>query len=206
VPASLHPNRRYGGKTTEERRGERREKLLDAGLELFGTVGYAATTIEMLCAATRLHPRYFYEEFRTRESLLLAVYDRHVATVLGAVLGALAAAPSDARARMEAGLAAFVDGALADERAARINYFEIVGVSPALEARRREVLRAYAELIADEISGLAPERRPPGEDRHLTAVAFVSATDGLIIDWLTTPTRTDRARIIATLVDIFMPE
>jgi len=195
VPASLHPNRRYGGKTTEERRGERREKLLDAGLELFGTVGYAATTIEMLCAATRLHPRYFYEEFRTRESLLLAVYDRHVATVLGAVLGALAAAPSDARARMEA-----------DERAARINYFEIVGVSPALEARRREVLRAYAELIADEISGLAPERRPPGEDRHLTAVAFVSATDGLIIDWLTTPTRTDRARIIATLVDIFMPE
>jgi AcrR family transcriptional regulator len=206
VSASLEPGRRYGGKTTEERRAERRERLLDAGLELFGSVGYAATTIEMLCAATRLNPRYFYEEFGTREALLVAVYDRHVEAVLGAVLGALAAAPAEPRARMEAGLTAFVAAVLADERAARINYFEIVGVSPELEAHRRDVLRGYAELIADEIAHLPPDRRPPGDDRRLTAVAFVSATDGLITDWLTTPGETGRGAIVATLVEIFLPE
>lgn len=203
--SSVAASRRYGGKTTEERRSERRERLLNAGLDLFGTVGYAATTIELLCGATRLNPRYFYEEFGTREALLRAVYDRHVGAVLAAVMGALENAASDPTARMRAGLAAFVDAVLVDERAARINYFEIVGVSPELEAHRREVLRAYADLIADEINQLAPDRRPPGTDRHLTAVAFVSATDGLIIDWLTTPQPAERSDLIATLVGIFMP-
>jgi AcrR family transcriptional regulator len=206
VPASLDPSRRYAGKTTQERRADRRERLFEAALELFGSVGYAATTIEMLCAATRLNPRYFYEEFRTREALLVAVYDRHVEAVLAAVVAALAEAPAEPRARMQAGLSAFVAAVLADERAARINYFEIVGVSPELEAHRRDVLRAYADLIADEIDQLPPDRRPPGTDRRLTAVAFVSATDGLITDWLTTPGDADRGAIVATLVEIFMPE
>ena len=45
------PRRGYGGRSAAERRAERRERLLAAGLELFGTRGYAATSIERLCAA-----------------------------------------------------------------------------------------------------------------------------------------------------------
>jgi AcrR family transcriptional regulator len=77
--------RRYGGKTATERRDERRERLLDAGLELFGTDGFAAVTIEALCAEAGLNPRYFYEQFATREELLGAVYERHVVAVLQTV-------------------------------------------------------------------------------------------------------------------------
>ncbi len=44
------PARRYGGKSLEQRREERRRRLLDAGLELFGTQGFQHTTIEQLCA------------------------------------------------------------------------------------------------------------------------------------------------------------
>ncbi len=58
--------RRYGGKTTTERRAERRERLLDAGLALFGTQGFATVTIEALCAEAGLNPRYFYEQFSRR--------------------------------------------------------------------------------------------------------------------------------------------
>ena len=197
----MAPERRYGGKTTDERRAERRERLLDAGLELFGTIGYAATTIEMLCGATRLNPRYFYEEFQTREALLQAVYDRHVESVLEVVRAAVEQAPPEPRARLEAGLRAFVAGTLADERAARINYFEMVGVGPALEARRREVLRTYADLMAGQIEQLGAI----AADARLAAVAFVSATDGLIIDWLADPGQGGRDRIVATLLDLFAP-
>jgi AcrR family transcriptional regulator len=205
MPPSTGPGRRYGGKTAEERRAERRTRLLDAGLELFGTVGYAATTIEMLCAATHLNPRYFYEEFETRESLLAAVYDRHVQAVMGAVAEALESAPPDPRARLDAGLRAFVDGALADERAARINYFEMVGVSRALEDRRRDVLRAYADTIADQVAAVATPDQLGRLDRRLAAVALVGATDGLIIDWLSDPERGDSDTIITTLLEIFAP-
>jgi AcrR family transcriptional regulator len=198
--------RRYGGKTTAERRAERRTRLLDAGLELFGTIGYAATTIEMLCNATRLNPRYFYEEFHTREALLAAVYDRHVEVVLQGVTTAIESAPPEPRERLEAGLQAFIDGALADERAARINYFEMVGVSPELERHRRDVLRLYAELIATEAAGLAPGVLAEGIDPRMAAVALVGATDGLIVDLLAGGEQGDKDQVLATLVAIFAPD
>lgn len=197
--------RRYGGMSAAERSEERRLRLLDAGLELFGTRGYAATTIEQLCAQARLNPRYFYAEVDSREALLRAVYDRHVEEVREAVLAAIAAAPPDPRGRMSLALRAFIDGSLADERAARVNYFEMVGVSPDLEQRRREVLGSYADLVASQIAAIEPPILPPGADLRMSAVALVSATDGLIIDALGGPGEPDRDAMIATLTELFTP-
>jgi AcrR family transcriptional regulator len=197
--------RRYGGKTADERRGQRRGQLLDAGLQLFGTVGYAGTTIEALCAQAGLNPRYFYEQFESRELLLRAVYDRHVQQVLATVLTVLQDATAGPRERLEAGLRAFVDATLADERGARVNYFELPGVSRELEAHRREVLRAYAELIASQARTLdAPASLTAGDPR-LAATALVGATDGLIIDWLSGERQDDREQLVSTLLEIFAP-
>ncbi|HET9075096.1 MAG TPA: TetR/AcrR family transcriptional regulator [Solirubrobacteraceae bacterium] len=201
--------RRYGGKSAEERRAERRERLLDTGLELFGTRGYAGTSIELLCAEAGLNARYFYEEFETRERLLQAVYDRHIDHVFAAVLAAVDAAAPHPAERLRAGLTTFVDQTLADPRAARVNYFEIVGVSSALEARRREVLARYAEMVGSQFAQLlGPGTPPPGGDLHLAAVALVSATDGLIIDRLSDAGGAaagpeDRLRIVTSLLGIF---
>jgi AcrR family transcriptional regulator len=195
--------RTYAGKTLQERRTERRERLLDVGLQLFGTRGYAQTTIEQICAAARLNPRYFYEEFETREALLGAVYERHVRAVAERVRSAIEAAPRDPRVRLEIGLRAFLDGSLADERAARINYFEVVGVSPELERLRRRVLGEYAVLIAGQLRDLANGSPLSGGDVRLTAVALAGATDGLVIDWLSGERRYDREAITATLLEVF---
>jgi AcrR family transcriptional regulator len=203
--AKTEDGRRYGGMTAAERRAERRGRLLDAGLELFGGRGYAATTIEDLCAAARLNPRYFYAEVDSRETLLQAVYDRHVEEVREAVLEAIAAAPTDPRGRMTAGLRAFIEGSLADQRAARVNYFEMVGVSAELEARRREVLGSYADLVAAQIAAIEPPILPPGADLRMSAVALVSATDGLIIDALGGSAEPDPDAMIATLTALFVP-
>jgi AcrR family transcriptional regulator len=205
--------RRYGGKTAAERRAGRREKLLDTGLELFGTRGYVATSIELLCATAGLNARYFYEEFDSREALLQAVYDRHVEAVFAAVTEAVSAAAVAPRERLTAGLTAFVHNSLADPRAARVNYFEMVGVSAALEARRRQVLRLYADLAIAQL-----EQRPPADpgtvapalagDLPIAAVALVSATDGLIIDRLSdtargAPTHSDLDQIVSALTALF---
>jgi AcrR family transcriptional regulator len=195
--------RRYGGKTATERRDERREQLLDAGLELFGTQGFATVTIEALCAKAGLHPRYFYEQFVSREELLGAVYERHVVAVLQTVQDAIARSAADPTQRLRAGLTAFVTATLADERAARINYFEMVGVSAELEGQRRGVLRAYADLIAAqaaEMDDLGPLGRG---DRQMTAVAMTGATDGLITDWMSSEQRPPRQAIVHTLMQIF---
>lgn len=195
---------RYGGRSAEERRAERRERLLDAGLELFGTRGYASTSIEALCAATRLNPRYFYESFATREELLRAVYDRHMEHLAAAVSSALETAPDDARGRVEAGLRAFVETQLANVRGARITYLEIVGVSLDLERHRRAALRGFAQLIEREADLLAGAGALPRRDHALTAMALGGAVDGLLTDCFTSDDPPATEAIVATLVDLFV--
>jgi AcrR family transcriptional regulator len=169
---------------------------------LFGTGGYAATTIEALCARAGLNPRYFYEQFSGREQLLGAVYERHVQQVLSIVQAALDGAGDDDRARrLEAGLRAFVEATLDDERGARVNYFEMIGVSRELDALRRQVLGEYAELIASQSSGALGA----SVDTRMAAVALVGATDGLIIDWLSGDRAKPREAIVTTLLAIFGP-
>lgn len=76
-----------------------------AGLELFGTVGYRATTVRMLCKQAGLIDRYFYKNFTDTEDLLAAVYtesvDRIEAEVGEAIGPALASRDPGRRVRPE---------------------------------------------------------------------------------------------------------
>lgn len=58
-----------------ERQEARRRRLLDAGLEVFGTDGFRAATVSRICREAGLTNRYFYEHFADREACLRAVYD-----------------------------------------------------------------------------------------------------------------------------------
>ena len=71
--------RPYAGISQPERQARRRELLLEAGLEVFGTTGYAASSVREICEVAELNRRYFYESFNTREDLLRAVYEQIVA-------------------------------------------------------------------------------------------------------------------------------
>src|SRR6185295_13531701 len=64
--------RDYDGKTAAERIAERRERLIDAGVELFGERGYAATSIRSVLQQSGLRDRYFGESFADLDSLLAA--------------------------------------------------------------------------------------------------------------------------------------
>ncbi len=189
--------RRYGGRTADERRAERRRRLLASALELFGGDGYARTGIERLCSHAGVTARHFYEEFGSREGLLHAVYDEVVTDCIDAVASAVAAAPPDAEPLIRAGLHAFVHAMLDDPRRARISCLEVVGVSPALEAHRRDVLRLYADLVRDQALtvGLGRDAAP----RALSAAAFVlvGGTNELVIEWLT-----DGGTYTATIDDL----
>ena len=69
------PTGRYGGRTAGERRAERRQRLLDAGLHLFGGgPGYRATSVSALCEEAGLSTRQFYEEFSNLEEVLAALH------------------------------------------------------------------------------------------------------------------------------------
>jgi AcrR family transcriptional regulator len=182
--AALAPERRYAGQSDVERLAALRERLLEAGLELYGTAGYAATTIEQVCKAARVTARHFYEEYEGREALLVAVYDRVIARARDAVLAAVTGAPDgDPVAQIRAGVGAFVHAYIDDPRHVRIACIECVGVSAAMETHRREVTRAFAGLIRARVDALAGIGLAERRDYQLTAIALAGATNELLVEW-----------------------
>jgi AcrR family transcriptional regulator len=73
VPASF-AKRTYGGVSGEERSRQRREKLLESALEVFGTLGHDKATMRDICAHARLAERYFYENFANTSEAFEATY------------------------------------------------------------------------------------------------------------------------------------
>lgn len=180
---SQPPRRSYGGRSAEQRRAERRERLLSAALELFGTQGYAATSIERLCTAAAVSTRNFYEEFASRETLLIALHDDLNTRAISALTDTCAqAADVELAERVERSVRACVAVTTADPRWARINHIEIVGVSADAERHRM----AWRERWAKAIHSLSDDAQPAGSPDPLTSVAMLGAADSLIQHWLAT--------------------
>ena len=84
------PGRRYGGADPTQRRERRRAALIAAGLDAFGTDGYANVSVKGICDLAGLTQGYFYESFTDRAALLVAVYDDCVDFVRAATVDAAA--------------------------------------------------------------------------------------------------------------------
>ncbi|MEH3156991.1 MAG: TetR/AcrR family transcriptional regulator, partial [Gordonia paraffinivorans] len=139
--------RRYGGRSTAARVAERRAALLEAGLDLFGTEGYQRVSVKQVCDRAGLTQRYFYESFDEREALLLAVYDEIVDDVGRRTVDAIDKTLPTIADLAHVALGEFIGYLTADRRRARVMLIEVVGVSPALDARRRRVIGDFAEII-----------------------------------------------------------
>jgi AcrR family transcriptional regulator len=155
---------------------------MEAGLELFGTVGYARTSIRAVSAAASLNSRYFYESFTDREDLLYSVYQRIVGDIFTRASEAVArenTIEAQARAGLRAGWTAVTE----DRRKAKVVAVEVVGVSERLERLRRETRHALAQLTADQALRLAGDIRLR-LDPVLTARFLMGGVVELLLDWI----------------------
>jgi AcrR family transcriptional regulator len=185
--ATPDAGRRYRRQSADERRAERRGKLVEAAVEAFGTQGYAATTIEQLCTAAGISTRNFYEEFGGREELLVALHDDLNRRALAAVVESLVDVdPDDVAARAHTAVLAYLRVMTSDRRWARIALVESVGVSAAAEQHRRDAIGGFVALIDAEANRLAQAGRAERRDYGLTAVALAGAINGLINTWTAT--------------------
>ncbi|WP_433337907.1 TetR/AcrR family transcriptional regulator [Spirillospora sp. CA-294931] len=180
------PRGRYAGRTATERRAERRERFLAAGLELYGTEGYAAASTERLCAAAGLSTRQFYEEFTNRDEVLLELYDRINDEATAAVTETVRAAEERGAGIDELirdGLRAYVTTTASDLRRAQIAFVAVVGVSQAIEKHRLERRARWVDLICEVADAAARRGQVPHRDNRLVVTAFNGATNELVHTW-----------------------
>jgi AcrR family transcriptional regulator len=175
--------RSYAGATDAQRRGARRERLLDAGLAIIGTQGYSAATLRAVCAAAGLTERYFYESFANREALLAGVHARLVDELSAGLREAFAAGGDDAQARARAALTAFFGMLRDDPRKSRVLLFEMLGVSPALDAQHQRAGQDIVRLVIEALRPIAGTRLPEAASESMVFTGLVGAVYHVAIRW-----------------------
>ncbi|HEY0613478.1 MAG TPA: TetR/AcrR family transcriptional regulator, partial [Candidatus Elarobacter sp.] len=177
--------RLYAGRSAPERRAERRARLLEAGLELFGTVGFSKTTIPMLCSASGVTARHFYEEFASREALLRTLYDRIAEIALERTVAALRDPSSSPQERIRESSAAYFRYLTSDPRLAQIYTIEAVGMHANLEAHRRDKREAFVKKLTQAAQRVESE----SIDSRLLSAAIAGAAHDLLLEWVLAPRR-----------------
>jgi AcrR family transcriptional regulator len=197
------PQRAYGGVSAEERIAARREKLLDAGLELFGTRGFGATGVKDVCRAAGVTDRYFYESFRDGAALFLAVFDRVTDELFEAVALAALAAGDDPERQLRESIATFVRALERDPRKPRVIFAEAAAAGPEAAAHMRVTLRRFAGLVAATARQHVPAGTPD-EDVQLIALSLVGLLERVVTERLDGALSLPADRLVERCVALYM--
>jgi AcrR family transcriptional regulator len=139
----------------DERRAQRRSRLIAAAIAVYGERGYRLATVKAVCEAAGLTERYFYESFANSEDLLIASFNTVTYGVFGAIRRAALDAGRGRAARARAMLRAYFAALKREPLSARVFLVEIRGVSRAVDKAFDAALRAIGEEVARTVA-------PPG--------------------------------------------
>ncbi|TYB56209.1 TetR/AcrR family transcriptional regulator [Nonomuraea sp. PA05] len=195
--------RPYRGEPAEQRRARRRAALLEAGLDVLGTGGWAAATVRGVCARAGLNDRYFHESFTDLDALLLAVVDDQAAQATGLITAVAAKAPRRLRPRAAAVVSAIVDFLAADQRRARVLAYEFPA-SALLQERRRQIIETLAGIYIEQARELLDEVPLSETDLRMTALTVVSGLWELLSAWLRGDVDTGRDHLVDYVVALLL--
>lgn len=155
---SSAPNvtRPWRGESADDRRQQRRERLLEAALDAFTQHGIAKTTMRDICAGARLTERYFYEAFSSTEHAFDQVYALLKTELVKRVSTALFAAPKDIESLAREGLRAFYTFIQEDPRRGKIMLIDAVSANQLSLERSRGALKEYVVLMEQLADDMVP--------------------------------------------------
>ncbi|MGV8875231.1 MAG: TetR/AcrR family transcriptional regulator [Rhodococcus sp. (in: high G+C Gram-positive bacteria)] len=181
------PDRKYAGRSPEERSSERIARLMDTAITLFGTHGYASTTIGMLCSESNVSTRHFYREIGSRSELL-----KKIVTTMNTdgERAAREALTDDGRLSasmsIEAAIRAYLGVTCRTRAVARVCYVEVVGVSTDIELWRIRQRDVIVDMFGTLASAAAARGELPDRDYRLVVLAIIGAANIFAQEWALT--------------------
>ena len=183
----------FKGVSADDRRIDRRNRLVAAAFEVAGIEGAGALGVGRVCLAAGLTKRYFYESFASLPELQSTVVDYAIALMSERVDPFR---PSEPGGPAQAWLDAFVGALVDDQRLARVLLSETHGGT----------LSPFRHQIIDvAIAGMAP----PGSDPHsdlrarLVAYAQIGVLSELCLAWHQGQLAMERATLVDVLTNLF---
>lgn len=135
-----------------------RTRILRGAVQVFGKLGFGATSVEAILAAAEVSRRTFYKEFRSKEDVLRELFESSVQRLLTAVRDA-SNSKAPARERLAAGIEAYLTVHSNAGALARVLLLEQFSPGSPLCAQRDAAMAAFGALLT---AGIEREgRRKP---------------------------------------------
>jgi AcrR family transcriptional regulator len=184
----------FKGVSADDRRIDRRSRLVEAAYEIAGTEGADALGVGRVCLAAGLTKRYFYESFASLAELQSAVVDQAIAVMSDRVDPFRPTEPGGPPQRW---LAAFLGALVDDQCLARVLLTETHG--GALSPFRHQIIDVA-------VAGMAPPGSNPQEDlrARLVAYAQIGTLSELCLAWHQGQLAMDGAVLVDMLADLFV--
>ena len=156
ISESPQTARRWGAKTADERRAERRVQIMRAALGMYGETGFRTASVKAVCIRAGLTERYFYESFANGEDLLKHCF-QEVNRAL--IMRMRAASEPDGRQpleRIRAALLVYFRDIRDNPSNARVFLLEMASVSAATEALVSQSLDEFGVLLMEVLAVKGP--------------------------------------------------
>ena len=183
TPNKKPPARTYGGLSEAERILERRERFLEAGLEVFGTVGLRGATVRVLCKTAGLTERYFYESFADTEALFCAVYEKQSLILRDYLMAGLQNLPQELDERTPAALSLYFT-AMRNERMVRVVHVESVMGSERVNRMHQSYTRIRSDITAMLIRSDNPGLAVSDDFIAALVLAINGACNAMAVQWM----------------------
>jgi AcrR family transcriptional regulator len=189
------PNRPYGGVDADERRELRRQRFMEAGLDLLGQTDPDDLTVRAICTESGLTARYFYENFTDKDAFVEVVFDHVTARMATTTQAAVAAAPPSEQNR--AGISNIIGMIARDPRIGRLLFSTQIS-NAALLRKRAQQGELFIALSGEHIQNAL---RVDGNDRIKATAAFVvGGVHQAITAWLSGEVRLSVDELVDLLV------
>lgn len=197
------PGRRYGGVDSDERQRQRHQRLIEAGLAVFGEKGYHQSTVRDVCKQAQLTSRYFYESFDSMEALFRAVYQDTNRRLMQATIMSLASCVPEPEKLAEAALRTFLEFIREDPHRARVALIDALNVGETMNVLADKASQDFAHLIAGFMQQMFPHLEEAGLDFKMLGNGLVGANTRIATQWVAERCKTPLEDVLRNVLTLF---
>ncbi|ATO19259.1 TetR family transcriptional regulator [Acinetobacter sp. LoGeW2-3] len=197
--------RQFKGLSMAERQQARREKLIEAGIQAYGTHGFFSVTVKDICTEAKLTERYFYESFKKSEHLFQTIFLKLIDELQQNVMQAMMRASSDPKKMIESGLTALLTTLRDNPRMARIIYIDAMLVQELHnQATIHETMGRFDRMIQAFVMLMMPNLSRSEQEISLVSTGLNGYVTQIAIRWVMSGFKQSMEEVLSSCSIVFL--
>lgn len=203
--ASKTKERQFKGLSLTERKQARREKLIEAGIEAYGTHGFFAVTVKDICNEAKLTERYFYESFKKSDELFQTIFLTLIDQLQQNVMQAIMQASPVPEKMIASGLTALLTTLKNNPGMARIIYIDAMLVQELHnQATIHETMSRFERMIHAFVMLTMPHIKRSEREISLIATGLNGYITQIAIRWVMSGFKQSMDEVLSSCSIVFL--